>query len=95
MMLMKSVMRIWIDGVEQSITITGNNPSAINNSSADLYIGASDAGGQDLLDGVVRYIAIAKGVQPFLEGGSSDRDEPLEDIISEWHFHGFYEDGGT
>jgi len=88
---------VWINGVAQTLTLSGSNPSALNASALDFEIGSGDSGNYKL-DGRVYYCLIASGAQDMASGTSRDRGEPgspLKDVISEWQFFYPYNSGGT
>ncbi len=80
------IVRAWRDGVELSFTGSTNLPSGaieLNQSSEPFKIGSQHFIGNDVpFSGRIYYGIVAKGAQP-LTTGSSDRDDPLENIISE------------
>jgi len=86
--------RIQINGVEQSISTTGTRPAALYASSAN-YIFGKQAAAASYFKGRKYYTLIADGSQPLTGGKINDREQPLENIISEWHFSGIAQVGGA
>ena len=80
---------IKINNISQALTEAGASPSAIYASTGNFEFGKYPDGG--VYQGRAHQHIIASGYQP----GTNDRDQPLEDIISEWHFSGIAQVNGA
>jgi len=85
-------VKIWINGIAQAGAAWAATTSLYTGGVAPFELLTHDSG-TSLMPGRMKYWMLADGFQPFVSGGSSDRDEPLESIISEWHFSGIAQVG--
>ena len=63
----------------------------LNASTSRFTVGANGDNGNKL-SGRIYYLMAADGAQPLTAGNTRDREQPLEDIISEWRFYSAYGD---